>query len=214
MTGRPPVDWAQLRARLARAEAALAEPALDDATRRRILQARARSAAREPGADDGAQSLEVIEFLMGYEHHAIGTALVQEVIALRELTPLPGAPRFVAGIVNVRGRIVSVVDLKAFFGLPARGLPDLNRVLVVSDGRIEFGLLVDSVTGMRRVRLADLQPPLPTMSGVRARYLLGITPERLAVLDVERIVGDPDIIVRDARGSSASHQERRQGIPE
>lgn len=210
MTARSPVDWAQLRARLAQAGAALAEPALDDAARRRILQARARSAAREPQAGS-SESLEVIEFLMGYERHAIGTALVQEVLALRELTPLPGAPGFVAGIVNVRGRIVSVVDLKAFFGLPAKGLPDLNRVLVVSDGRIEFGLLVDSVTGMRRVPLADLQPPLPTMTGVRAHYLRGITPDRMAVLDIERIVGDPDIIVRDARGTSATPRERQRG---
>lgn len=199
MTTRAAIDWAQLRMRLAHAEAALAEPVLDDATRLRILQARARTAAREPQAkDDG--SLEVIEFLMGYERHAIGVALVQEVLALRELTPLPGAPRFVAGIVNVRGRIVSVVDLKAFFDLPGKGLPDLNRVLVISDGRIEFGLLVDSVAGMRRVPLADLQPPLPTMTGVRAHYLRGITPDRLAVLDAERIASDPDIIVRDARG--------------
>ena len=199
MTARAAIDWAQLRMRLAHAEAALAEPALDDATRLRILQARARSAAREPQVTDG-ESLEVIEFLMGYERHAIGVARVQEVLALRELTPLPGAPRFVAGIVNVRGRIVSVVDLKAFFELPDKGLPDLNRVLVIDDGRIEFGLLVDSVVGMRRVPLADLQPPLPTMTGVRAHYLRGITPDRLAVLDAGRIAGDPDIIVRAARG--------------
>jgi purine-binding chemotaxis protein CheW len=194
------IDWAHLRSRLAQAEAAFGERPMSDATREQILRARARSVARESSSSDGKERLEVIEFQMGYERYALEITSVQEVLALRDLTPLPGAPRFVAGIVNVRGRIVSVVDLKAFFDLPAKGLPDLNRVMVISDGRMEFGLLVDSVTGTKQVLLAELQPPLATMNGVRAHYLRGITADRLAVLDAGHIAGDPEIIVRCTRG--------------
>jgi len=123
---------------------------------------------------------------------------VREVVALRELTPLPGAPPFVAGLVNVRGRIVSVVDLKAFFELPSKGLPDLNRVLVVANDSLEFGLLVDAVAGVAQLPLDTLQPALPTLTGVRAEYLRGLTPDRRVVLDGARILGDPKIVVRQA----------------
>lgn len=194
------IDWVQLRQRLAQAEIALHEPVVDAATRMRILRARARGVAHGQESHAEVERIDVIEFLMGYERYAVELGWVREVLALRDLYPLPGTPRFVAGIVNVRGRIVSVVNLKAFFDLPDKGLPDLNRVLIISDGRIEFGLLVDAVSGLRQVPLAELQPPLPTMSGVRAEYLRGITPDRLAVLDAARIAGDPDIIVRDERG--------------
>lgn len=199
MTEHTRIDWQQLRQRLALAASVVNERDVDAQTRDRILRARARSAAREAVAHEAAEHIEVIEFLMSYERYAVEIGWVREVLALRELTPLPGTPRFVAGIVNVRGRILSVVDLKAFFELPDKGLPDLNRVLVISDGRIEFGLLVDAVSGLRRLPVAQLQPALPTMSGVREKYLRGLTADRLAVLDPAAITGDPAIIVRDVR---------------
>lgn len=192
------IDWTVLHRRLARA-AELTQPALGAETRGRVLRARAQAAAREPLPEvDIAASLQVVEFMMAYERYAIETAWVREVVALRELTPLPGAPAFVAGLVNVRGRIVSVVDLKAFFDLPPKGLPDLNRVLVVANDTLEFGLLVDAVAGVAQLPLDALQPALPTLTGVRAQYLRGLTPDRLAVLDGARILDDPKIVVRQA----------------
>lgn len=192
------IDWAQLHDRLAGAAAQLSYPLASAEARSRILRARALTAAREPESADTMARIQVVEFLMAYERYAVETRWVREVVALRDLTPLPGAPGFVAGLVNVRGRIVSVVDLKVFFDLPAKGLPDLNRVLVVSNDAIEFGLLVDAVSGVTHVRLDELQPALPTQTGLREEYLRGLTPERLAVLDAARILADPAIIVRQA----------------
>lgn len=192
-------DWAALHRRLALATDALLtnEPPVE--LRTRILRARARAIAREPvPAAHGEDRFSAVEFVMAYERYALATAYVREVVALREMTPLPGAPAFVAGLVNVRGRVVSVVDLKAFFELPAKGLPDLNRVLIVANERLEFGLLVDAVGGVCELDAAELQPALPTLTGVREEYLRGLTPERLVVLDAERILDDPRIVVRQA----------------
>lgn len=195
----PRFDWAQLHRRLARTVELLAQPVVSAETRSRVLRQRAHAAARESAADeDAAARIQVVEFLMAYEHYAVETRWVHEVVALRDLTSLPGAPGFVAGLVNVRGRIVSVVDLKVFFDLPAKGLPDLNRVLIVGDEAIEFGLLVDAVVGVAQLRPDQLQPALPTMTGVREEYLRGLTPERIAVLDGARILTDPRIVVRQA----------------
>jgi purine-binding chemotaxis protein CheW len=164
----------------------------------RILKARAKALAREPPQHaESAQYLEIVECLLAYESYAIESAFVREVYPLRELTPLPGTPAFVLGIVNVRGQILSVVDLKKFFDLPAKGLTDLNKIVILSNGHMEFGLLVDAVIGVQRIAVAEIQSPLPMLSGIHADYLKGVTAQRLVILDVARILADPKIIVRE-----------------
>jgi purine-binding chemotaxis protein CheW len=119
-----------------------------------------------------------------------------EVQPLRDLTPLPGIPHFLLGIVNVRGRIVPVLDLKKFFELPEVGLTDLHRVILVHGDDIELGVLADVTRGVLKMPLATLQPSLPTLTGIRAQYLMGVTEERVVVLDFDRILSDPAIVVR------------------
>jgi purine-binding chemotaxis protein CheW len=165
---------------------------------RQVLRARARALARTPEPDRGAAaSLAVLEFHLGGERYAVETRYVTEVMPLEILTPLPCTPPFVAGIVNVRGRIVMVLDLKKFFGLPDGGLTDSHRIIHVEGNGLELALLADVSIGMRSVVLEDLQAPLPTLSGIRADYLRGITGDPLMVIDMARILADPDIIVHE-----------------
>lgn len=167
---------------------------------RQILRARARTLARPPeiAADAGA-SLEVLEFRLAQECYAVETRFVREVHPLRDLTPLPCTPPFVLGIVNVRGRILPVLDIKKFFGLPDHGLTDLHRIILVHGGGhdkvLELGLLADAILGTRAIPVGSLQPPLPTLTGIRAEYLKGVAPECLVVLDLDRILADPEITV-------------------
>lgn len=163
-----------------------------------ILRARAQALARPPPAAPAAETLvEVVEFRLAQESYAVEARFVREVYPFKELTPLPCTPAFVRGIVNVRGRILPVLDLKKFFDLPEEGLTDLHRIIVVHGHGLELGLLADVATGFRSIPLASLQPPLPTLTGIRGEYLQGITPERLVVLDLSRILSDPKIIVHD-----------------
>src|SRR5438105_2245634 len=86
---------------------------------KQILHARAQALARAPERASATEaSLDVLEFRLGKERYAVESRYVREIIPLKTLTPLPCTPSFVAGIVNVRGRIVAVLDLKKFFGLP------------------------------------------------------------------------------------------------
>jgi purine-binding chemotaxis protein CheW len=103
----------------------------------------------------------------------------------------------VLGIVNVRGRILPVLDLKKFFELPEQGLTDLHRIIRVSGNDLELGLLADVIVGVRSIAVDSLQSSLPTLTGIRADYLKGVSDERLVVLDVERILSDPKIIVHE-----------------
>ena len=165
---------------------------------RQILRARAQALARTPErAPVAGSSLELLEFRLAQERYALENRWVQGVCPLKELTPLPCTPPFVLGIVNVRGRILPVLDLKKFFDLPEQGLTDLHRLILVRDNHLELGLLADVIVGVRSLPLDSLQPSLPTLTGIRSDYLKGVTAERLVVLDLARILADPKIIVHD-----------------
>jgi len=166
--------------------------------KQQVLRARARALAHEPASKSAPQgSIEVVEFLLSGEHYGVENALVREVYPLKELTALPCTPPFVLGIINLRGQILAVMDLRRFFELPIKGITDLNKVIVLKVGEVQVGVLADAVVGMRSVALDDLQPPLPTMTGIRAEYLRGVTSDRLAVLDAARVLGDEKIVVQE-----------------
>lgn len=162
-----------------------------------ILKARAEALAPAPEQDTVEECIDVVAFLLAYEAYGIETAFVREVQPLKDLTPLPCTPPFVAGIVNVRGQVISVIDIKMLFGLPAKGLTDLNKIIILSDGVMEFGILADSVMDVRSVPLRQIQPPLPTLTGIREQYLRGITVENLIVLDAGSLLASRDIIVHE-----------------
>lgn len=198
-TKRAAIDWAEVRARLDAAQAAGEQawtPAADET--RRILRERALALAAEPGETQTlAQSIEVVEFLLAHERYAVESSHVREVYPLENLTPLPCTPAFVLGIVNLRGEIVSVIDLRKFFDLAQTGLPDLNKVIVLESGNMAFGILADAVVGVRRIALAGIQPSLPTLTGIREKYLRGVTAERTVVLDAEKLLTDAGIVVQE-----------------
>lgn len=163
-----------------------------------VLRARARALARRTEeVPDAAAFVDVVEFRLADERYAVESRHVREVYPLKDLTPLPGTPPFIAGIANVRGRILAVVDLKKFFDLPEQGLTDMHRIILVEGNGLELGLLADAAVGVRAIPADSLQASLPTLTGIRNEYLKGVTADRIVVLDVARILGDPKIIVHD-----------------
>lgn len=166
--------------------------------KKKILKARARTLAREPEPEEAAEEyLEVAEFLLAYETYAIETAYIREVYPLKELTPLPCTPPFVLGIINVRGQILSVIDIKKFFDLPEKGLADLNMVIILHGDGMEFGIMADKILGVKSIPLSAIQPSLPTLTDIRAEYLRGVTEERGIILDAKKILYDNRILVHE-----------------
>lgn len=199
-TGHKPttkVDWEAIRRRLEGAQAAIERKWTPTAAERdQILKARAIVLAREPEEKPAAEEyIEVVEFLLAYERYAIESRYVREVYPLKELTPLPGTPPFVLGIVNVRGQILSVIDIKKFFDLPGKGLTDLNKVIIVRTDEMELGILADDILGVRSIPLEEIHPPLPTLTGIREEYLKGIARDRLVVLEAATLLSDRQIVI-------------------
>lgn len=190
------LDWEEIQRRVEAAGRAIAcgyAPGPEEV--RRTLKKRAAMLACEKDEEAAADSLEVVEFLLAREHYGIESHFIREVYPLKDYTPLPGVPPFVLGLVNVRGRILSVVDIKKFFDMPDQGISDLNTVIIIWDGTMEFGILADVIAGVRKVAVSDMGPPLPTLTGIRREFLKGVTGERMVILDAARLLADKNIVI-------------------
>lgn len=173
--------------------------ASDNSQRRRILRARAVILARENLLeDDKTKTIEFTEFMMANERYGMENCFISEVYPLKEYTALPGTPDYVFGIINVRGKILSVIDLRKFFDLPDKGLSDYKKVIIIQDNTMEFGILADVIMGVRQYPLDELMVTLPTLTDVRSDYLKGVTKDRMVVLDGGKLLGDRKIIVHEA----------------
>jgi purine-binding chemotaxis protein CheW len=163
-----------------------------------VLKARAALLAIPPHEDAAAGTqLDCLGFLLSGESYAMDMSYITQTLPLSEFTPLFCTPGFVLGITNLRGRIISIIDLRRFFELPEVGLCDLNRVIVVSDGNMELGILADSIVGVIPVPLGELQPPPAALTGIREEFLAGVTADRLALLDIGKILSDRRIVVHE-----------------
>jgi purine-binding chemotaxis protein CheW len=192
-------DWNEVRRRLQSSRETLERQWAPGAeNKKEMLRARARALAQEPRAEElDKDRIEVVEFFLAHEQYGIESAYVREVYPLREFTRVPCTPPFVLGIMNVRGKVLSILDLTKFFDLPEEGLTDLNKVIILHNDRMEFGILADVILGVRKISLNELQTSLPTLTGIREKYLKGVTTERVVILDGEKLLMDKKIIVRE-----------------
>lgn len=190
-SGKPPIDWAALRARLARAAG---EPAAG-AGARAALEARARRLAAAPAPARPAGTLAAVAFELGGERYAVEAAAVREVLRSPRPVRLPGAPPFVAGLVNLRGELVDVLDVRGFLGAPAAAATDRRCLIVLGGARAELALQVDGVEGLVELDPAGLAPPPDAPARTRPEYVRGLAPDGLALLDAPTLLRDPRLVV-------------------
>lgn len=203
MTAPRSIDWAAIRARLERAAdvgACGASGATDPDAVREVLRARARELARPAQAPDavgldGADAMQVLVFELGGARYAVDTDWVAEACALPPLTALPGLPTHVAGVAAFRGQVLAVLELRALLSLPVIRLAEPTALVVLRGESMEFALLADAIVGVGRYARAALADTLPGLGALRAGYLLGVAPDRTAVLDAGRMLADRSLVV-------------------
>ena len=163
-----------------------------------ILRDRARILAQEMVSDKGNNdTFEATTFRLGEELYALESRWIREIVPLRGHTPLPCVPPHIAGIMNFRGRMQSLLDLRRLFDLPGPGEGDGRIVIFISSAGTEFGVLVDEISGVVEVDPGALQPEMATLTGVRGQYLKGLVGNRLILLDAERLLTDSGLIVNE-----------------
>ncbi len=201
------IDWNEIHNRLEKVKNTFEKGfELSIEEQQKILKARAKTLAKE-SVKRGVveESIKVLEFQLAHEKYAVESVYIREVLPLKELTPLSCTPPFVLGIINVRGQILSVLDIKKFFDLPEKGLTQLNKVIILRSEKpalskaegMEFGILADEIVGVQSILTGDLQPSLPTLTGIREEYLKGVTKEGLVLLDSDKLLSDKNIIVNE-----------------
>jgi purine-binding chemotaxis protein CheW len=164
-----------------------------------ILDERARRLAAPIGDAANATQAELLEvatFTLSGEQYAIETRYVREIVPLADFTPVPRSPNSLFGVVNLRGEVLAVFDLRPLLGLGQGSISDLFRVIVLGRERAEFGVLADAVDDVRMLP-ADLFD-LPG-SDDQHRYVRGVTTEALAVLDGELVLNDTRFYIDDGR---------------
>jgi purine-binding chemotaxis protein CheW len=168
---------------------------------RSILRKRAAVLAQERATvQQSSEFVNVIAFLLSGESYAFETSRIKEVYPLKEVTPLPCTPESIVGIINVRGHIITVLDLKKLLGLHDSSIRVFDKAIIVEREDVVLGFLADEVLGAKTIIINSLVKELPTLSGLNAEYLYGVTPDRLILLNLDRILSDPRIVVNEEVG--------------
>ena len=128
--------------------------------------------------------MQLVVFELGDESYAVDISRVQDINRMQEITEIPHAPESVVGVINLRGRVIPVIDLRKRFGLPeAVHTKDTRIVVVHLEGNL-IGVIVDAVSQVLRISADIVEPPSPVLAGVDSRYLRGIAKldDRLVIL--------------------------------
>ncbi len=142
----------------------------------------------EMQTDNGEE--QVVVFDLAGESYGIEIGHVQEIIRLPAITSVPRAPAFVEGVVNLRGRVIPVINLRARFGLPDGERGRASRIVVLETGGQTVGALVDAVSEVLRIPRETIEPPGATLQGPETAHLRGIAKleDRLVILlDLETV---------------------------
>ncbi len=134
-----------------------------------------------------------VTFRLADELYGINVMQVQEVLRLTDLAPVPGAPHFVMGIINLRGNVVTVLDARKLLSLDSGEITDNARIMLIESGNMTVGLLVDSVAEVASISTGDIDPPPTLGKEGGSRYIQGVysTEGRILILiDLDKLISN------------------------
>ena len=150
--------------------------------------------AQEKAASRGPTA-QYVTFRLAEETYAINVMQVQEVLRVSEIAPVPGAPHYVLGIVNLRGNVVTVIDARRRLGLESREPDDVSRVVIIEVSNQVVGILVDSVAEVIELAAADIEPAPNVGNDESSKYIQGVASrdgELTIVVDLNKLLSDEE----------------------
>lgn len=150
------------------------------------------------------QEIKVVVFALGKEEYGVEVEKVRTIERMMPMTRVPKTPDFVKGVVNLRGVVVPVIDLRERFGLETSEYTDNTRIIIVKQESIEVGLIVDAANDVVDVDEEQIEEPPEIVGGIRAKYLRGIAKideERLLVLmNLQEVLNKSEIVQLEQLG--------------
>lgn len=138
-----------------------------------------------------SEILQLVSFMIGNEEYAVDIFYVKEINRLSQITKVPNAPDFIEGVINLRGRIIPVIDLRIKMGLPKKGYDKDSRIIVIEDENILVGFLVDSVREVLRIPKLVIEEPPEIVTSSKTEFIssVGKLEDRLLILiDLKKIL--------------------------
>ena len=156
-------------------------------------------------ANSDARSGKYLTFILGQEEFGIRVIKVREIMGLQEVTSVPQTPAFLKGVINLRGKVIPVVDLRLKFGLPAAEYTQRTCIIVVEvqgeNGAIMVGLIVDAVSEVLNLSGSEIEDTPDFGSKLSAPFILGMAKTKGKVkilLDIDRVVNVQEIASMDS----------------
>lgn len=140
--------------------------------------------------------LQWVTFRLGNETYGINVMQVQEVLRVSEIAPVPGAPDYVLGIINLRGNVVTVVDTRRRFGLPPKEPDSASRIVIVEAAGQVLGMLVDGVAEVVELQPTEIEATPSVGNEDSARYIQGVTSRDgmlLILVDLNKFLTEEEI---------------------
>ena len=145
---------------------------------------------------DVENSINLVTFKLGNNEYAIDIMQAKEIIKMEKITLIPNAPDYVEGVINLRGNIIPIVDLKKRFNLDDNEGEKNTGIIIVKIDDVDMGIIIDAISKVVSIATSNIQPPPPMLSGIGQKYIKGVAKledKLLVVLDLEKlIVGDDD----------------------
>ena len=160
--------------------------------------------AAESIKDDVQREGKYLTFCLAEEEYGIGILKIKEIIGMMPITAVPQVPDFVKGVINLRGKVIPVIDLRLRFGIPAMDYTDRSCIVVVEmkgeSGTVLIGIVVDAVSEVLNIKEADIEDT-PTF-GVKLNtdYILGMAKMDNGVkilLDIDRVLGSEELAISE-----------------
>ncbi|MCF6353523.1 MAG: chemotaxis protein CheW [Candidatus Polarisedimenticolaceae bacterium] len=150
-------------------------------------------AVAESYADDPV--IQLVTFRLQDESYGINVMQVQEVLRVSEIAPVPGAPMYVLGIINLRGNVVTVIDTRTRFGLSTTEIEDSSRIVIIESDKQVVGILVDSVAEVVELRSSEVDSAPNVGNEESSRYIQGVATREenlLIVVDLNKLLTDEE----------------------
>ncbi|MGE4557805.1 MAG: chemotaxis protein CheW [Desulfovibrionaceae bacterium] len=135
--------------------------------------------------------IQLVTFSIGDEEFGVDILRVQEIIRMMEITKVPRAPEFVEGVINLRGKVIPIVDLRKRFGLEPHEHDKHTRIIVIEIINMIVGFVVDAVSEVLRIPANTVEPPPAVVSGLESEYISGVgklADRLLILLDLNRLL--------------------------
>ena len=152
-------------------------------------------AQNQDSSTSSDSSFQCVTFTLEGEVYGINVMQVQEVLREIEVAPVPGAPHYVIGIINLRGNVVSVIDARSRFGLPTKESDDLTRIIVIEASSHTIGILVDSVAEVVDIERSEIETAPNVGNDETSKYIDGVVSrgdQLLILVDLNKLLSESE----------------------